>query len=725
MKHLFYYPKLLLLCTMLFMLSAHAQQTDTLPNGSRQLDEVEVIAKSKARQLQQQAYALSVVDMAKLYTTNPSLNKVLNQVTSVRVREDGGMGSNYTFSMNGFSGNQVKFFLDGIPMDNFGSSFNLATISSNLAERVEVYKGVLPVWLGSDALGGAVNIVSRVNANFLDASYSVGSFGTHRISINGAYTNLKSGFTFRGNAFYNISKNNYKVTAPIVDLNSGLTIDEREVERFHDRYHSLGLRFETGFINKSWANYLLCGLIASENNKQIQTGATMDAVYGRVKQRSFSIIPSIKYKKTDFLLPGLDLSLYATYNIVNTHNIDTAAVKYNWLGEHITIGSRGEGYLTDATIRQREWQGNAKINYVIDDYQSVTLNHVLTAMRHKQNDPEYPDYIMNNVPQILTKNVTGLGYQFHKDRFSANVFGKMYLMHSSTHKLIDIFLSTEHYDKVSANKHQFGYGIATTYFLTQGLQAKISFEQAYRMPEAIELFGDGFLQLSNTDLRPENSKNLNIGLLFDRQFDNHHIMAEANYIYRYTKDFIYKGLSLTNNPTTAYENVGKAITHGIEGSLQYDYKKLLHIGYNITYQSIKDRQNTESTTNSYVSNGIVQNLTYGQRMPNIPYFFFRGDLAYSFNNFFAKGNTLTLAYDCDYIYKYFLSFPGLGRPTSKKYIPTQFSHNASITYLIDEGKYSIALECTNFTNEKLYDNYRLQKPGRAFNLKFRLFLNKM
>ena len=42
-----------------------------------------------------------------------------------------------------------------------------------------------------------------------------------------------------------------------------------------------------------------------------------------------------------------------------------------------------------------------------------------------------------------------------------------------------------------------------------------------------------------------------------------------------------------------------------------------------------------------------------------------------------------------------------------------------------EGRYSIALECTNITYEKLYDNYRLQKPGRAFNLKFRLFLQKM
>ena len=42
-----------------------------------------------------------------------------------------------------------------------------------------------------------------------------------------------------------------------------------------------------------------------------------------------------------------------------------------------------------------------------------------------------------------------------------------------------------------------------------------------------------------------------------------------------------------------------------------------------------------------------------------------------------------------------------------------------------DGRYSVSLECTNIGNEKLYDNYRLQKPGRAFSLKFRLFLQKM
>lgn len=129
--------------------SASLQKGDSLAYGEQHLQDVTVIAKSKARLLQEQAYAVSVVDLKNQYTQVTPLNKVLNTITSVRLREDGGVGSNYSFAMNGFSGNQVKFFLDGIPMDNFGSSFNLANLSANMADRVEVYKGVLPVSLGA------------------------------------------------------------------------------------------------------------------------------------------------------------------------------------------------------------------------------------------------------------------------------------------------------------------------------------------------------------------------------------------------------------------------------------------------------------------------------------------------------------------------------------------------------------------------------------------------
>ena len=49
------------------------------------------------------------------------------------------------------------------------------------ADRIEVYKGVVPVGFGTDAIGGVVNIVTNKQPGkwFMDASYSYGSFNTH------------------------------------------------------------------------------------------------------------------------------------------------------------------------------------------------------------------------------------------------------------------------------------------------------------------------------------------------------------------------------------------------------------------------------------------------------------------------------------------------------------------------------------------------------------------
>ena len=159
-------------------------------------------------------------------------------MAGVKLRVNSGVGSDYNFTLNGFSGRQVKFFMNGLAMDNFGDAFSINNLPANMVERAEVYKGVLPVGLGADALGGAVNVITRKTANYLDVSYSFGSFNTHKASINGAYTNGKTGLTTRLTSFLNYSDNNYKVYVPIIDLESGQKLGNQWVKRFHDGYKS-------------------------------------------------------------------------------------------------------------------------------------------------------------------------------------------------------------------------------------------------------------------------------------------------------------------------------------------------------------------------------------------------------------------------------------------------------------------------------------------------------
>ena len=54
-------------------------------------------------------------------------------------------------------------------------------------------------------------------------------------------------------------------------------------------------------------------------------------------------------------------------------------------------------------------------------------------------------------------------------------------------------------------------------------------------------------------------------------------------------------------------------------------------------------------------------------------------------------------------------------------VPTQFSHNLTLSYGIQNVRYNITFECRHLTNEKTYNNNSLQTAGRAFYGKVRVY----
>jgi len=693
------------------------------------LTEVMVQGKTEVRQINEQGFNVNAIDLKSVYGLNRDLNQVLNTTTGIRVREEGGLGSNFNFSLNGFSGNQVKFFLDGIPIDNFGSSLTLNNFPANAAERIEVYKGVLPISLGTDALGGAVNIVTRSNSNFLDASYSYGSFNTHRAALNGAYTNARTGFTVRANTFYNYSANNYKVLVPIKDLATSSFGPEQWVRRFHDTYESATLQLEAGLVYKPFADRLLVGLIASGNDKDIQTGVVMERVYGAMTSRTRTLIPTLKYKKTDLFVRGLDLNLYAAYNLTQFRLTDTTARQYNWLGQYkvnpasdnSSVG--GENNRTRNQNKDREGLVTANLTYRLNNLQTLALNYVGTHFHRSSYDPENPDAIGNRFPSDLAKNVLGAAWNLNiRNRFTTSVFAKYFAMKAIGYQQVGAFTENERYEATTFSYANPGYGLATAYFVHPRIQVKGSFEHAYRMPESSEIFGDGIFVVYSVGLKPEKSNNLNLGARYATPLEkDHRLTAEAGLIYRMTHDFIRLDQSVSG-ANRQNQNKGRVRTAGFEGEMAYYFRKIFYASVNGTFQSIVDKQEFEQS--SGFTGGRTKNITYGFRLPNLPYLF--GNANLGVNLFRQADRALSLNYNLNYVEKYYLVYAELGESSfNQRYIiPTQFAHNLAASYSLGGGKYSLSLECRNFTNNLLYDSYRLQKPGRSFSVKLRYFVSK-
>lgn len=682
-----------------------------------ELDEVVVVSNGVTR-LKRSAFNAVALDTKALQNSIQNLSEALAQAPGMKIRESGGVGSDMQLMMDGFTGKHIKIFIDGVPQEGVGSSFGLNNIPVNYAERIEVYKGVVPVGFGTDAIGGVINIITKKNRNkwFLDASYSYGSFNTHKSYVNFGQT-FRSGLTYEINVFQNYSDNNYYVDTPVKDFTTG-AINKKKIEhvkRFHDTYHNEAVIGKIGFVDKKWADRLMFGFTYSHMYKDIQTGVRQEVVFGGKYRKGYSIMPSLDYRKRDFFVRGLDVVLTANYNKNMTNNVDTSSYEYNWRGEMRPLRMPGEQSYQNTRSDNNNWNGTLTANYRIGKAHTFTFNHVINAFRRSNQSLLNEDSEANAIPKETRKNISGLSYRLMPtEHWNLSVFGKYYNQFIAgpvaTSSAQDDYIRTT--NSVSA----MGYGAAGTYFILKSLQAKLSYEKAYRLPTNEEMFGDEDLETGDISLKPENSDNVNLNLSYNETFGKHSVYVEGGLIYRNTKDYIQRNISdLSGGKYGAtYVNHGRVETKGYNVSVRYGFANWVSVGGNFTQMNVRDNVKTVTSGTSQES------LTYGARMPNLPYQFANSDVTFYWRNLWKKGNTLSVTYDNLYMHSFPLYSEAVGSE-SEFVVPTQFSHNLTLSYGIQNGRYNISFECRNLTNEKLYDNFSLQKAGRAFYGKVRVY----
>jgi outer membrane cobalamin receptor len=687
----------------------------TLKDDTKNIDEVTVHGKTETQVVREQAFTVNAIETKRFANTTSDLNQVLNKTAGIRVREEGGVGSDFNFSINGLSGKAVKFFIDGVPLELMGSTMSLNNIPVNLAERMEVYKGVVPVSLGSDALGGAVNIITNQNVNnYLDASYSIGSFNTHRLALNGQYSTAK-GLIVKASAFANYSDNNYIMRGMEIWDEAQYKYINKDFRRFHDQYKSAMGQVELGVINKKWADLLFVGFSYSGTDQDIQTGTRQDVVYGAVTKNGHAYNGSLRYKKDNLFVKGLNANVFASRSVDNYVVTDTSSYKYYWDGSRVkTSLAEINGTKSVTNINRPRTFARANLGYQLSALHSFNVNYTYDHVRNESYDEFLTDRA--DIPGILSKNILGAAYQQNllNDKLTNTLFGKFYAL--SVQQSMYVSVSGE-YAKASDSQNYHGYGIASRYKILPELGMKASYEKAYRLQEVGEMFGNGYTVIGNLDLKPESSHNVNVGAYYGFTVNKHKLFIEGSWFYRNANDFIYAVVYKSNSSVSRYENTSKVKVKGLEGDIKYNYGDLLYFNTNISYQNaINNTKYSIGTTSG------TPEATYLNKIPNQPWLFGNADLSIGRNNILGKASRMQLNVSSQYVHWFYLTWEAYGSKASKSTIPDQYIHNASISNSWNNGRYNLSLECRNFTNNLAFDNFRLQKPGRAFSVKMRYFL---
>ncbi|MCU0469220.1 MAG: TonB-dependent receptor [Arcicella sp.] len=680
-----------------------------LKETSKTLVGVTVIAPTLERELLRLPENMTVVNTTQFYKTNQGVLDVLRRTSGIKIRTNGGYGARTDFYINGISGKQIKFFLDGVPLSALGETQSINIVPLEQTSRFEIYKGVIPIRLGSDALGGAVNIVSRNDMkDYLDVSTSISSFQTTKNNLN-VRKYITNNQYVEISSTYNYARNNYPVLAEVPDEFGSPVI--KNVRRFHNRYQFYNTKLSTGWVNKPWADQFSIMAQMAETQDEIQNNVIMRQPYGQAKYGENLYGGLLRYTKRD-LFKNIHVNTYLSYSNVKSAFTDTTLNVYNWEGLVVDKRFSGGEISTSGNLLKTKTDvlnTQQSINWTANKDFELSFSNSYQQFYRTGNDPfafKFYGFDFYNNPQKMVKNITGLSTEtkFFNERLINISSIKYFYSRFSGNKLVDI-----NYFPIEQRIENLGYNTAFTFFINQDLFVKASYEKATRLPDETEAFGDLMLIRPNPTLIPELSDNYNFNLVYHSKF----VDIEASLFYRNISQIIYLR---TSQFYAQYQNLLNAISQGAEANIRLKPHKSITLEGNITVQDLRNRSNIDNA-------GINNERYFNARLPNVPYLFANGGITFQKDSLFHKTGHFQVYWNCNYVHDYYLYWEVDGDKSLKNSIPTQFVNNLETSFTHYKSNISFSFGVNNIFDNLLYDNFKVQLPPRNYHLKMRFYIS--
>ncbi|MEE1963945.1 TonB-dependent receptor [Allomuricauda taeanensis] len=703
----------------------------TMRENVENLEDVTITGQKTTTAISQKAIAISSLDIKQVADQSLGAEEVLKTSTGIVVRQSGGLGSELNINLNGLTGQAVRIYYDGIPLQVYGNGLQLNNVPVDALERVDVYKGVMPVDIGTDALGGGINLVPiEPMENSLRASYSVGSFNTHRVTLN-ANKQLGEKTSLSLLSYFNQSDNDYRMknipnlVENLNDEGDVVSVSEETIDtdRFHNKHTSAFIQAALHLKDRSWADKFVLASSFSHRFDEIQQGAVIISTsIGEAEQKISGFSQRLDYQKKLFQ-EKVNLRYYGVLSYAVQKSNDSTTSIYNWKGEKLqTTNSTGAEIFSIPTLREGRDLGTAHrvtLNTDIADNLSLKVSNYFRFSRIKGEDPvgirldiDGEEIDPNTVPSKLSRNILGaeLEHRSFGDRLTTIVFYKNY---QYTAESIDFLLDQATVLPIrKVNENNNGYGLALKYQLTPSFFVRGSFENAVRIPTETEVFGDFNVILPNYTLQPEKSRNINAGFSYANQIGQYGFVSfKIDGFLREREDLIR--LDRFGLENLIFVNEDAVDGKGVEFASQVTPIKNLDISANLTYQSNEIARVGGSGSQSSV----------GVQVPNIPRFFYNVGANHQIDNVFKSNNTLKLFWTYFFTDRFSINeVANLDTANPMFVIPEQNLHNAGLTYILEDKGLSFSFNVQNVFNEEIFDNFRIPRPGinYAFKINYSL-----
>ena len=109
-----------------------------------------------------------------------SLAAALQSVAGITIAQSGSFGGTTSIFLRGGESKYTKVLIDGVPVNDPGGSIDLATLTTDNVDRIEIVRGPTSVLYGADAVAGVIQIFTRrgAGAPHVVVTARGGSYGT-------------------------------------------------------------------------------------------------------------------------------------------------------------------------------------------------------------------------------------------------------------------------------------------------------------------------------------------------------------------------------------------------------------------------------------------------------------------------------------------------------------------------------------------------------------------
>lgn len=499
------------------------------------LNQVVVTAQYSANSPEKAVHKIEIIDRKKIDAMGAvNLQDVLSNSMGIRIEQDNILGSGV--SLQGLSGQNVKILIDGIPVvGRLNGNIDLSQINLDNIERIEIVKGPLSVNYGTNALAGAINLISKTNTK-----------GQVAIGATSYYENSGK-YNFTGKVALNKKNNDLLITGGrnyFDGWNNG------------DPLFSNPTPYADSSRYKTWKpkEQFFGGIQLGKTIKKLKLKYKGDIFNEMIWNRGY---PRAPYQETAFDDDYL------------TSRIDNA----------IFLNRKGKQSAIDFLVSYNHYK-RTKNSYYTD---LTTLDRLLTENSGDQDTSVF-NQILSRATYVSQKDSSNFNYQIGYEINIEKAEGRRIEGKTKQQGDYALFASSELTKNNLIIRPGLRYGYNTSYKtpLLPSLNIKFgkdkyviraSYARGFRAPSLKELYFN-FVDINHnivgsSDLKAETSSNYNLTMGYNILHDNLIFKTEIGGFYNSIKDQI--SLAQTEGTQYTYVNIGEFQSIGTQVDFQIGF----------------------------------------------------------------------------------------------------------------------------------------------------------